>query len=112
MTEVTIKAQQNFGDTRVGDVVTVERTPYVDRLITNGRVVVVDDEPTTTVSVTDPTLAPQPPARNSSRDDWAEFLAEHSPIVTAGKSRDELIAEYDTLTAPVIGDDDVIDGTD
>lgn len=42
MAEVTIKAQQTFGGIRAGEVVTVERTPYIDRLVENKRVVLVD----------------------------------------------------------------------
>jgi hypothetical protein len=44
-------------------------------------------------------VLPEPlptPARNASRDDWAEYLAAGAfGIVTEGKGRDELLAEYD-----------------
>ena len=38
-----------------------------------------------------------PPKRNASREDWAEFLAQHASgaFVTEGKDREQLIAEWD-----------------
>jgi len=60
----------------------------------------------------EPPVLPEPlptPARNASRDDWAEWLAVHTDIVTEGKGRDELVAEYDdylkTHDAPTEDDD-------
>lgn len=88
MAEVTIKAQQTFGGMRAGEVATVERTPYIDRLLTRGRVALLPDAD-----------ADDRPKRNASRDDWAEWLAENTSIVTEGKSRDELLAELDALEA-------------
>lgn len=44
MAEVTIKAEQAVGELRPGMVVTVERTPRIDRLIEHGRVTVVEAE--------------------------------------------------------------------
>lgn len=41
MAEVTIRAEQAVGELRPGMVVTVERTPRIDRLIEHGRVTVV-----------------------------------------------------------------------
>ena len=38
------------------------------------------------------------PKRSASRDEWADYLAAHHSIVTDGKSRAELLAEYDALT--------------
>ncbi|UTN91769.1 hypothetical protein SEA_SAMPSON_29 [Gordonia Phage Sampson] len=109
--QVTIEAQQSFGELRAGDVVTVDRTPYVDRLIKNQRVVVVDDaEPTTTVAPGGDDLVPAGiPKRNASRDDWAEWLAVNTSIVTEGKSRDELLAEFDELTATPPATTDTVD---
>lgn len=44
MAEVTIRAEQAVGELRPGMVVTVERTPRIDRLIEHGRVTVVEAE--------------------------------------------------------------------
>ncbi|QRY48156.1 hypothetical protein JVX93_16050 [Mycolicibacterium boenickei] len=44
--------------------------------------------------------AGDPPKRNASREDWAEFLAQHpAGFVTEGKDRDALIAEWDEAQA-------------
>ncbi|AXQ60641.1 hypothetical protein SEA_ALI17_25 [Gordonia phage Ali17] len=106
MAEVTIKAQQSVGRLRAGDVVTVERSDYVNGLIKRGRVAVVDDAVTDESIVVDdgdkalpvrPGDLPEPPKRNASRDDWAEYLAEHVHIEggTEGKTRPELLEAYD-----------------
>jgi len=53
------------------------------------------DEGVVTVPVPD---APEPPPRSgagSGREDWAEWLAENTDVVTEGKDRTELIAGYD-----------------
>lgn len=73
---------------------TVQRTDRIDKLIRRGFVVVVDEE-----GEVEAPPAPEPvkaPAKSASRDDWAEFLAEHTDIVTEGLNRDALQAEYDT----------------
>ncbi|QDH93182.1 hypothetical protein SEA_ZIPP_28 [Gordonia phage Zipp] len=110
--QVTIEAQQSFGELRAGDVVTVDRTGYVDRLIKNKRVVVVGDdtEPTTTVAPGGDDLVPAGiPKRNASRDDWAEWLAVNTSIVTEGKTHTQLLAEYDELTATPPATTDTVD---
>ncbi|AAQ12101.1 hypothetical protein PBI_ORION_24 [Mycobacterium phage Orion] len=76
-----------------GERVEVQRTAHIDRLIEQGFVNVISE-------TGDPEPAPLPepvkaPARSASRDTWAEFLAEHTDIVTEDKGRDELVAEYD-----------------
>lgn len=92
-----------------GERITVQRTERVDRLIARGFVVEVPDERTVTEREADEQAdlsrenladeqqtADQPPKRNASRDDWAEFLAQHPDgYVTDGKDRDALIAEWD-----------------
>lgn len=123
-----MKTQHAFLDFEDGQVVTLERTPFVDKLIEGGRVVIVDDNPPEAVgTIIDGVIGDTPveldertdsereadeqaaaaraelgvPKRSASRDDWAEFLAENTPIVTDGKSRSELQAEWDQLdTAP------------
>ena len=111
MSEVTIKAEQSFGGMRVGEVVTVERTTYIEGLIERGRVSVVDDvaptapqpagaddlptEPQVEFVTGDP-AASGPPARNAETTEWAEYMAVRFPDYdVTGKSRSELIAEYD-----------------
>lgn len=44
MAEVTVKAEQTFGGIQAGEVVTVERTEYIDRKIKSGRLSVVDGD--------------------------------------------------------------------
>lgn len=44
MAEVTVKATQTFGGIRVGEVVTIQRTDYVEKKIASGRLVVVEDD--------------------------------------------------------------------
>ena len=88
MAAVTVRTQTAFLDFADGETVTLERTAFVETLIRNGNVVVIEDGPA------DP---PAEPKRNASRDDWAEYLAACTSIVTAGKGRDELLAEYDAL---------------
>lgn len=91
------------GDTRV-----LERTPRVQALIDNGKLeLVADIADSESAAVVDPPTTPPPaPRRSASREDWAEYLAEHTSIVTDGKSRDQLLSEFDALTrhpAPPLG---------
>lgn len=84
----------------------VQLTPEVQRGIDRGYYVVVERRPDPN-ELTDTEVEADAnaqtsrdesgaPARNASRDDWAEFLAEHEGgFVTEGKGRDELIAEWD-----------------
>lgn len=70
----------------------------VQSLIRQGFVNVVDEE----TGEVEPTPLPEPlpaPKRNASRDDWAEWLAEHTDVVTEGKDRDQLLADYDDWQA-------------
>ncbi|WNO27328.1 hypothetical protein SEA_KWEKEL_26 [Gordonia phage Kwekel] len=85
MAEVTIEAQQSFGGIRAGEVVTVERTAYVDRLIKNNRVVVVEADDTgepgndPADGAFDPSTAPTtPPASESAGTDTGEDDADDS----------------------------------
>lgn len=75
----------------------VQRTPHIERLIAGGFVNVIDDE-----GHAEPAPLPEPvkpPAKSASRDDWAEFLAEHTDVVTEGLARAELIAAYEEWSA-------------
>lgn len=137
MAEVTIKAQQSVGRLRAGDVVTVERSGYVDGLIERGRVAVVDGDTITDEGIligdgdgdealpVRPDDLPEPPKRNASYDDWAEYLAQHVHIEggTDGKTRAELLEVWDrfvelgTTATPAPEDADAAtdsgaDGTD
>ncbi|ANZ52320.1 hypothetical protein J3996_gp26 [Mycobacterium phage Laurie] len=90
----------------------VELTQEVRRKISRGYIKIVayhDTDPVTpepteerlevpeAVPPTPEAVAPKPPARNASRDDWAEFLASFpdNGFVTEGKDRAALIAEWD-----------------
>lgn len=84
---------------------TVQDTDEVRKFVARGFANVVDEDGTP-----EPAPLPEPvpaPKRNASRDDWAEWLADNTDIVTEGKDRDALLAEYDdylkTHDAP--GDD-------
>ncbi|AEJ92806.1 hypothetical protein SEA_OSMAXIMUS_24 [Pegunavirus osmaximus] len=82
-----------------GERVEVQRTAHIDRLIAQGFVNVIsetgDPEPAPLPESAPPPEPDKAPARSASRDTWAKFLAEHTHIVTEGKGRDELVAEYD-----------------
>jgi hypothetical protein len=45
MEHVTARATQTFGDWKAGEVRTIDRTPYVDALIRDERLIVVETEP-------------------------------------------------------------------
>lgn len=108
MAKVTIEGSRLSPSTflAAGERATVQRTDRVERLIARGFVVEVPDGRTVTEVEADDNaeqsradLVPDPgtpPKRNASREDWAEFLAQHpNGYVTEGKDRDQLIAEWD-----------------
>ncbi|URC18129.1 hypothetical protein SEA_ZENTENO07_28 [Mycobacterium phage Zenteno07] len=71
----------------------VQDDARVQNLIRGGYVNVISSE-----GEVEPAPLPEPvpaPKRNASRDDWAEWLAEHTDVVTEGKDRDQLLADYD-----------------
>ncbi|QWY84368.1 hypothetical protein SEA_KNOCKER_26 [Mycobacterium phage Knocker] len=75
---------------------TVQDSAEVRKFVAKGFANIVDEDGTP-----EPAPLPEPvpaPKRNASRDDWAEWLAEHTDIVTEGKDRDDLLAEYDEWT--------------
>lgn len=87
--------------------------PRVQKLIAGGYVNVIDTETDTP----EPTPLPEPlpvPARNASRDDWAEWLALNTDIVTVDKNRETLLNEYDewlkTHDAPAEDTDEATEG--
>lgn len=88
----------------------VELTGEVERKVALGYVKIVERHDDTGLTVTEleadanaeaaradltPHTLANPPKRNASREDWAEFLAASTDIVTEGKDRDTLIAEWD-----------------
>lgn len=64
MADVTVRVEQPFMDYRDGEVVTIERTPFVDRLIEGRRVTVIDE-----------TVPPHDPPPNTVWDDVADDVA-------------------------------------
>ncbi|AKY02736.1 hypothetical protein AVV09_gp23 [Mycobacterium phage BrownCNA] len=110
MARVTIEGSRLSPSTflAAGERITVQRTERVERLIASGFVVEVADARTDTEREADeqaeqsrtdltPYTLDNPPKRNASREDWAEFLGAHGAlgIVTEGKDRDALIAAWD-----------------
>jgi hypothetical protein len=86
----------------------VQDSDEVRAFVAKGFAVVVDEE----TGVAEPTPLPEPvkaPSKGASRDDWAEFLADRTDIVTEGKTRDALVAEYEewltTHDAPAATDE-------
>ncbi|APQ42284.1 hypothetical protein PBI_RICH_23 [Mycobacterium phage Rich] len=79
---------------------TVQDTPDVRAFVAKGFAVIVDERTETEREADEQAEFARDalgvPARNASRDDWAEFLAQHpGGFVTEGKNRDQLIAEWD-----------------
>lgn len=103
MAEVTIKAQQTFGGIRAGEVVTVERTPYIDRLVENKRVVLVDADGLTPEQGAGGTGSFAPD--NDPAD--GEFDQSTAPTTPPESSADDAGEAADDDT-----DDDADDGTD
>lgn len=95
-----------------GERIEVQDSPEVRRYVAKGFAVVVDEETGATEAppLPDPVKAP---SKGASRDDWAEFVAEHTDVVTEGKTRDELVAAYEewltTHDAPAEDADDAED---
>lgn len=89
--------------------VTVERTPYVEKLIRKGYVVVIGAAAAKTPVVEEITRIVEAqqetadnerqlagaPARNASRDTWAEFLRAKGIPFWEDDTRNELIAQWD-----------------
>ena len=107
-TSVTIEGtvMPAAGVLETGERKTVALTPYIHQLVDGGFVKIVevhtdDSEAEVTETITPEGVAPLvEPKRNASRDDWAEYLAQHpSGIVTEGRNREELQAEYDEWLA-------------
>lgn len=109
MARVTIEGSRLSPSTflAAGERATVQRTDRVERLIARGFVVEVPEQRTATEVEADEQADQSReelgvPARNASRDDWAEFLARHpGGFVTEGKDRAALIAEWDAYAPPV-----------
>lgn len=82
----------------------VADTTEVRRYVAKGYANIVDEH-----GNLEPAPLPEPakaPARNASRDDWAEFLARNPHgFVTDGKNREQLIAEWDDYLAGAEGGD-------
>lgn len=90
-----------------GERKTVERTPYIDKLIRNGFVFIVDgDTPVTEPHIyiennTDQDIEVEyevedltEPAADAPRREWAAFLTEHGVSFKTKDTRDQLIAAW------------------
>lgn len=86
MSKVKIKWVRNVDGWKRGDVVTVERDGFVNKMLEQGFVVVLED------------YAPQEPARNASRDAWAEFLTSRGYEVHPRATRRALQDMWDGLS--------------
>lgn len=94
MAYVTVRANWSVAGLHKGEVGEVERTARVEELIARGMLQEVTDAPAV------PSDPQGPPRRSASRDDWAEYLAQHTNIVTDGKTRPQLLEEWDALNSP------------
>ena len=71
----------------------VQDSAEVREFVRKGFAVVVDEE-----GEQEPAPLPEPakaPNKSASREDWAEFLAEHTDVVTEGRTRDQLVGDYE-----------------
>ena len=71
----------------------VQDSAEVRKFVRKGFAIVVDED-----GEPEPAPLPEPvkaPNKSASRDDWAEFLAEHTDIVTEGRTRDQLVGDYE-----------------
>ena len=123
MSDVTVRATQSIAGFVEGEVMTLVRTPFVDRLIAQESLVVVTDGPVGTVEDGVISLVPGVPddpastdtsqkkddpdhpwvvdgkvvvpPRNGSRELWANFLTAVKWAFPEGANRDALIAIWD-----------------
>lgn len=84
---------------------TVRDSDAVRLYVAQGFAVVVNEK----TGETEPPPAPElvdVPSKGGSREDWAEFLAEHTDVVTEGRTRDQLVGDYEvwleTHDAPTV----------
>lgn len=82
-----------------GDRVTVDRSPFIDRLIRNGFVRVIEETPASGVSVMEALtgVVPKPdrPARSASKNAWRAHLDLLGVPWNGDMKRDDLIALAD-----------------
>jgi hypothetical protein len=98
---------------RRGRRITVERTPYIEKLIRGGYVVVVPDPPAAEEveaivaepreRADDEQRIPDTPARNASRAEWAAFLEGNGIPYAEDDTRADLIARWDDAEASADG---------
>ncbi|MFT4086132.1 MAG: hypothetical protein QM658_03105 [Gordonia sp. (in: high G+C Gram-positive bacteria)] len=106
MSEVTVQVQQPMRDFADGEVVTLERTAFVDKLLAAGRVVLVDDAAAEQAASARAELGV--PDRTAPRAAWVEFLSRHGVTSASKQTRDDLIvvwgahdcAEHDDAAVP------------
>jgi hypothetical protein len=107
MSEVTLRVEQSVLDWTAGDVVTVERSRLVERLISDGRVSVIGEnaapaveEPGDTavdVQLSAEASVIEGPPRNASAEAWRSFLEEKGIAHDPSLKRDQLVALWDSF---------------
>ncbi|UXE04398.1 hypothetical protein SEA_FUNSIZED_27 [Mycobacterium phage Funsized] len=97
MASITIEGSLTpSADLPRGERRTVQDSAEVRKFVADGWAVIVDEETGEVEEDGTGLLTPiEPPKRNAGREDWAEWLAAHTDIVTEGKDRGDLLAEYD-----------------
>lgn len=73
---------------------TVQDSDEVRAYVAKGFAVIVDEE----TGQPEPAPLPEPvkaPTKGASREDWAEFLAKYTDVVTEGRTRDQLVGDYE-----------------
>ncbi|WP_114719170.1 hypothetical protein [Rhodococcus sp. AG1013] len=111
MTTVRVRAEQATVDWERGSEFEVERTPFVDRLITDGRLTVLDSASQSAAENegldTEPGLpiasSDEPPraGKGSGLAQWRDFLDRKGVEYSDDASRDDLIAVWDEHVARV-----------
>jgi hypothetical protein len=119
MAAITIEGSSTLPNTylRPGRRMTVERTELVDKMIRRGFAVVIAEEKPAAVEVAPAqeldhlrgVRGTEPPARNASRDEWAEFLTAEEVPFDEDATRGEMIAAWDARYEEVSEDGDPTD---
>ena len=87
MAEITVRSEQRTVDWEEGAVFVVERTDYLDKLIAQGRLTVVDSGGTV--------VEPARSGKGSGAEVWRNFLDHHGVNHEKGDNRDDLIERWE-----------------